>query len=138
MASGRLDGRVAIITGAAGGQGAAEAELFVAEGASVVVTDVDAEAGAGLAERLGDHVRFEPLDVRDEGAVGDGWSPPARRRSVPPSVLVNNAGIMPVGTIEDGDVDDVPRRARGQRDRRAARHPCRRRCRCGAAVAARS
>ena len=70
--TGRLDGRVAIITGAARGQGAAEAELFVAEGARVVVTDVDAEGGEALADRLGGAARFEPLDVRDEAALDGG------------------------------------------------------------------
>ena len=42
----RLTGKVALITGAAGGQGAAEAELFVSERASVVLTDIDTAAGA--------------------------------------------------------------------------------------------
>ena len=49
----RLTGKVALITGAAGGQGTAEAELFVREGAAVVLTDVDAAAGEspGAADR---------------------------------------------------------------------------------------
>ena len=48
----RLTGKVALITGAAGGQGTAEAELFVREEAAVVLTDVDIAAGASLAQRL--------------------------------------------------------------------------------------
>ena len=64
----RLTGKVALITGAAGGQGTAEAELFVREGASVVVTDIDAEAGEALAQRLklqGGEVLFLRQDVAD-------------------------------------------------------------------------
>jgi 3alpha(or 20beta)-hydroxysteroid dehydrogenase len=105
MTSGRLERRVAIITGAARGQGAAEAELFVAEGARVVITDVDVAAGEALASALGDAATFVALDVRDEA----GW---ARVVAVceehfgPPCALVNNAGIMPVGTIEAMDIDD--------------------------------
>ena len=43
----RLDGKIALITGAAGGQGVAEAELFVREGAAVMLTDVDSGEGRG-------------------------------------------------------------------------------------------
>ena len=48
----RLTGKVALITGAAGSQGTAEAELFLREEASVVVTDIDTAAGESLAQRL--------------------------------------------------------------------------------------
>ena len=64
---GRLDGKVAIITGAARGQGEAEARLFAAEGATVVVTDVLDDAGARVAADLG--ASYHHLDVRDEA----GW-----------------------------------------------------------------
>ena len=104
--TGRLDGRVALITGAARGQGAAEAELFVAEGARVVLTDVDAEGGEALADRLGAAARFEPLDVRDEAR----WTAvvaSATDAFGPPTILVNNAGVMPVGRIEDAPLDQV-------------------------------
>jgi len=47
-----LTGKVALITGAAGGQGAAEVELFLREEAAVVLTDIDAAAGESLARRL--------------------------------------------------------------------------------------
>ncbi|QXC59535.1 glucose 1-dehydrogenase [Aquihabitans sp. G128] len=101
--TGRLAGRVAIITGAAGGQGVAAAEAFVAEGARVVVADVATDAGAALGDRLGDAARFAALDVRDEAA----WAAVvavAVEAFGPPTVLVNNAGIMPVGRIEDADL----------------------------------
>ena len=67
----RLTGKVALITGAAGGQGAAEAELFVREEGSVVLTDIDAGAGEGLAQRLGlqgGKVLFLRQDVADEAS----------------------------------------------------------------------
>ena len=68
--AGRLEGRVILITGAARGQGAAEAELFVAEGAAVLLADVLDEAGRSVAGRLGDRATYVPLDVTDERA----WS----------------------------------------------------------------
>ena len=64
---GRLDGKVAIITGAARGQGAAEARLFVAEGAKVVLADVLDEEGEAVAAELGDAATYAHLDVTDEG-----------------------------------------------------------------------
>ena len=65
----RLTGKVALITGAAGGQGTAEAELFVREEAAVVLTDIDAATGESLAQRLGGEggkVLFVRQDVADE------------------------------------------------------------------------
>ena len=68
----RLDGKVAIITGAARGQGAAEARLFVDEGARVVLADVLDEQASALTAELGDRARCIHLDVTDEG---DGIAP---------------------------------------------------------------
>src|SRR3954451_24395826 len=66
-AMGLLDGQVAIITGGASGQGAAEARLFASEGAKVVIGDVQDGLGTELAHELGDAARFVHLDVsRDE------------------------------------------------------------------------
>jgi 3alpha(or 20beta)-hydroxysteroid dehydrogenase len=65
----RLAGKVALITGAAGGQGVAEAELFVREGASVMLTDVDAAKGEALAARLrepGGKAQFRVHDAANE------------------------------------------------------------------------
>ncbi|CAN5480380.1 glucose 1-dehydrogenase [soil metagenome] len=103
-AAGRLAGRTAIVTGAARGQGAAEAELFVAEGARVLLADVDLEACAALAVRLGPSTGAVALDVRD----ADQWTEAValcRASLGEPTILVNNAGIMPVGGIESGDAD---------------------------------
>jgi 3alpha(or 20beta)-hydroxysteroid dehydrogenase len=104
-AAGRLAGRVAIVTGAGRGQGAAEAERFVAEGARVVLADVDLASVTAVADRLGQDARAVALDVRDATQ----WAAlveECTRAFGPPTVLVNNAGIMPVGTIEDGDLDE--------------------------------
>jgi 3alpha(or 20beta)-hydroxysteroid dehydrogenase len=62
----RLKGKVALITGAARGQGEAEARLFVAEGARVVLGDVRDELGEKVAASLGEAARYVPLDVAQE------------------------------------------------------------------------
>jgi NAD(P)-dependent dehydrogenase (short-subunit alcohol dehydrogenase family) len=66
---GRLDGKVAIITGAARGIGAAAARLFAAEGAKLMLADVLAEPLETLAGEIGDHAAVCPTDVTDETAV---------------------------------------------------------------------
>ena len=82
----RLDGKRCLVTGAARGIGRAICAAFAAEGAQVILTDIDRERGEQSADELG--VRFIPLDVRDE----DQWA--ALAREVPAlDVLVNNAGI---------------------------------------------
>ncbi len=82
---GRLDGKVAVITGAAGGIGAATAELFLAEGATVVGADLREDGGGTLALAV---------DVSDEEAVAGMYA-----RTVAEfgriDVLFNNAGISP-------------------------------------------
>lgn len=87
-----LTGKVAVITGAGRGQGAAEARLFAAAGASVVVTDVLADEGAAVADELGERGLFVPLDVSNPGDWGD-----VAARAVGAfgglDVLVNNAAI---------------------------------------------
>lgn len=96
----RLAGKVALVTGAAKGLGAAIATAFVREGARVVLADVDAGHGRALAERLGPAACFQTLDVRDEAA----WIAALEeldRRWGRLDVLVNNAGVVRLGTIED-------------------------------------
>jgi 3alpha(or 20beta)-hydroxysteroid dehydrogenase len=105
---GRLDGKVAIVTGAARGQGEAEARLFVAEGARVVVADVLANEGAAVASSLGDAAVFAPLDVTDE----DQWRSAvdlAEERFGPVDVLVNNAGVLMFQSIDKTDPADFER-----------------------------
>ena len=103
---GRLDDKVALITGGAKGQGAAEAELFRDEGAAVWIADVDDARGEATAAELG--VTYRHLDVRDEAA----WSTlvdeivAAHRRL---DVLVNNAGIFTYARLVETTVDDFTR-----------------------------
>jgi 3alpha(or 20beta)-hydroxysteroid dehydrogenase len=91
--SGRLQGSVVLVTGAARGQGAADVRLFVREGASVVLADVLADEGDALARELGEQAEFVVMDVRDEQA----WKAAVEttlERFGRLTALVNNAGIM--------------------------------------------
>ena len=106
--TGRLDGKVALISGGARGQGAAEARLFAAEGARVVIGDVLDDEGAQTAEELGDAVAYQHLDVTDEAswqAVVDD----TEARFGPISVLVNNAGVLSWGPIDKIPVEEFER-----------------------------
>ena len=66
VSMGRLEGKVAIVTGAARGQGEAEARRFVAEGAQVLLTDVLDDEGEAVAADLGDAAAYRHLDVTSE------------------------------------------------------------------------
>ncbi len=94
----RLRGKVAIITGGARGQGAAEARAFVAEGAQVVATDILDDEGKALAAELGDSVTYLHHDVRRE----EEWEQVVAETSARfgrIDVLVNNAGILVTGKM---------------------------------------
>lgn len=97
----RLRGKVALISGAARGQGEAEARLFVAEGARVVLGDVRHELGEKVAASLGEAARYVPLDVAKE----DHWQRAvalAEAEFGRLDILVNNAGI--VGDLGPADL----------------------------------
>lgn len=102
---GRLEGKVALISGGARGQGAEEARLLVREGARVVDGDVLAEAGAALVAELGDSARFVRLDVTD-AALWDDAVAYVESEFGRLDVLVNNAGILRRATIENCSIDD--------------------------------
>jgi NAD(P)-dependent dehydrogenase (short-subunit alcohol dehydrogenase family) len=90
---GRLDGKVAVITGAAGGMGREAALLFCAEGARVCVADVDREHGEQTATDAGDAFFFQ-VDVSDPDSVRAMYAATAERFGGL-DVLYNNAGISP-------------------------------------------
>jgi 3alpha(or 20beta)-hydroxysteroid dehydrogenase len=101
----RLAGKVAVISGAARGQGASHARRFVAEGAKVMLGDVLDDLGSALAAELGDHAAYCHLDVCDEKS----WRLVAEESAArlgPPTVLVNNAGINRRGPITEQDRTD--------------------------------
>jgi 3alpha(or 20beta)-hydroxysteroid dehydrogenase len=101
---GRLDGKVAIVTGAARGQGEAEARLFVAEGAKVVLGDVLDDLGKAVADDLGDAATYVHLDVSEE----EDWRQAlgAAAGFGPLNVLVNNAAIIRPAAIVDTTLSD--------------------------------
>jgi 3alpha(or 20beta)-hydroxysteroid dehydrogenase len=105
---GRLDGKVAIISGAARGQGAAEARLFVSEGAKVVLGDILDDEGVAVAKDIGDDAAFVHLDVAEESQ----WQAvvaEAEDRFGPVNVLVNNAGILLFEAIDRIELADWER-----------------------------
>lgn len=104
---GRMQGKVALVTGAARGIGRGIAERFAAEGARVIVTDIRESEGAAVAAGLGDQARWRRLDVRDEAEwqATAAWVLETFGRL---DILVNNAGIT---GFEDGFAPHDPEHA---------------------------
>lgn len=96
---GRLDGKVAIITGGARGMGAAHAERFLAEGAKLVITDILEEQGEAVARELGGDIKFMKQDVT-KAAEWERVVAETESTFGPVSVLVNNAGIAVIKSID--------------------------------------
>lgn len=103
---GRLEGRVAIVIGAARGIGAAIAERFAADGARVVIGDTDPEAGAATAARLG--ARFVATDI-SQRADADAIVAAAVDGFGRLDILVQNAAIYPWTLIEDIEPEEWDR-----------------------------
>jgi 3alpha(or 20beta)-hydroxysteroid dehydrogenase len=105
---GRLDEKVAIVTGAARGTGEAIARRFVAEGAKVVLADIRDDLGRGVARELGEAAHFLHLDVTSE----TDWQAAVAfttERFGSLDVLVNNAGILLLAAIPDTELVDFER-----------------------------
>ncbi|MFC7306446.1 SDR family NAD(P)-dependent oxidoreductase [Streptomyces monticola] len=95
-----LDGKTVLITGAARGQGAAEAQLCAEAGARVVLTDLLEEEGRQVAKSLGEQGLFVRHDVTDAAS----WAAAVRAgldRFGRLDALVNNAGVWNTATVED-------------------------------------
>lgn len=103
---GRLLDRVAVVTGAGSGIGAATAARFAAEGARVVVADIDGSAAERVASQLDGAVPFEH-DVRDEAA----WTALLDEAAAlgPLDVLVNNAGVYALAPVTELDMAELDR-----------------------------
>ena len=89
----RLEGKVAVVSGAAQGMGASHARAIVDNGGSVVIGDLDEQRGKALADDLGSRARFVHLDVRNS----EDWSRAvdlAESEFGSLNVLVNNAGVL--------------------------------------------
>jgi 3alpha(or 20beta)-hydroxysteroid dehydrogenase len=100
----RLDGKVAIITGGARGQGEAEARLFVREGAKVVIGDVLDDTGKDVAADIGEAAVYVHLDVSSEQDWADALA--AAAALGPLGVLLNNAAILRPAAIVDTSLAD--------------------------------
>ncbi len=97
---GRVQDKVAIVTGGAKGLGLASAEALVREGARVMIADVDAASGEAAARTLGDRAAFHRLDVTDAKAW-DAALDAAEKAFGPLDVLVSSAGVGSIASVED-------------------------------------
>ncbi|MDW3687441.1 SDR family oxidoreductase [Cupriavidus sp. CV2] len=106
--SNRVEGKIAIVTGAASGVGKEDALLLAREGARVVLTDLNEEAGYAVAREIGDAAIFVPHDIASEA----GWQQVMKRtqeRFGTPGVLVNNAAVLALGSVEDTTLEQWQR-----------------------------
>jgi NAD(P)-dependent dehydrogenase (short-subunit alcohol dehydrogenase family) len=108
MAAPRLQGKVALITGAAGGIGAAAARAFVQEGALVLLTDSDHNGAAALAAELGEPAAAHALDVTSESEwqAVVAWALAAHGHV---DVLLNNAGVFLAAPIAETSAEEFRR-----------------------------
>ncbi|MDG2304832.1 MAG: SDR family oxidoreductase [Candidatus Binatia bacterium] len=105
---GRLEGKVAIITGAGRGTGEATARMFAGEGAKVVVADIREDAVAGVAADLAGDAMALGLDVGSEDSWKEGVAKVVERFGTV-DILVNNAALLHLASIADTQVADFER-----------------------------
>lgn len=105
----RLKGKTAIVTGAASGFGAGIARIFAAEGAQVMIADLNRDAAEALSETLNGAIAQE-VDVADSASVA-AMADAARAAFGTPDILVNNAGVThlptPLDEVSEDDFDRV-------------------------------
>ncbi len=106
----RLQGKTAVVTGAASGFGEAIARLFAKEGGNVVIADISDDAGEKVASDIGDNARFVHADVSKRDDV-DGMIGAAVEGFGRLDILVNNAGFthvnMPMGDVPEEEFDRI-------------------------------
>lgn len=107
---GQLDGRIAIVTGAAGGFGEGIARLFVAQGARVLIVDIDLAKATGVAGALGPSARAQKCDVSNGADVHAAVKACVAAFGVP-DIVVNNAGTthrsQPMLDVDEATFDRV-------------------------------
>ena len=105
---GRLEGKTALVTGAAQGTGAYIARLFAEEGGQVMLADIQQEQGEALAREIGSQASFTTLDVRDP----ENWQTAVAACSAQfgaPNILVNNAAILLLAPLDEISREDFLR-----------------------------
>lgn len=105
----RLEGKTALITGAARGIGRTFAEAYLREGAQVIIADIDADRGAETAKELGEKAAFVRLDVTDKDSIDQAIAT-AKETFGQIDILINNAAIFtaaPIVEIDRADYDRV-------------------------------
>jgi 3alpha(or 20beta)-hydroxysteroid dehydrogenase len=104
----RVEGKVAIVTGAARGTGEATARLLAEEGATVVIADVLEKEGTAVAADLRERARFIKLDVTSE----ESWTDCVRETTETfgaPTILINNAGLLHISELVETEVAAIER-----------------------------
>lgn len=106
---GRVDNKIALVTGAAQGLGAATAELLVREGAQVVLTDINAEGVLQKANQINSNGSDKATALEQDVSSENAWQQTIdtiRERFGRLDILVNNAGIGAIGSVEDETLDN--------------------------------
>lgn len=101
---GRVQNKVALVTGAASGVGRETVLLLAREGARVAISDVNVEAGRALAAELDDRAMFVRHDVASEADWATAMAA-VQQRFGPLDILINNAGILISGSIETATLE---------------------------------
>jgi 3(or 17)beta-hydroxysteroid dehydrogenase len=106
--TGRVEGKIAVVTGAASGMGAAIAEMLVSEGAQVVLADMNEPQGRKVAAHMGNAATFEKIDVTDP-ANWESLCAKIDQQHGRLDILVNSAGIVIIAGIEDTTLEQFNR-----------------------------